>query len=152
MNKAFVRESDAPPPRCPGRDGCGQQGIPVLPDTLSALLPAASAALLASEAFYCPNPACRVAYFDAWGGLIKRDALGVRAWPKEPQGLVCACLGVSVAELVAEARAGKREAVLRIIAAARCADARCSVTMPDGRSCEREVRRLFQHREIGEPK
>lgn len=152
MNKAFVRESDAPPPRCPERVGCGQPGLPVPAETRQALLDPIDAARLAPEAFYCPNPACAVAYFDAWGGVVDRDSLRERTWPKDPDGLVCGCLRLTVADLVADARAGRRETVLAVIAVARSAEARCGRCMPDGRSCEREVRRLFQNPGLGEPR
>lgn len=144
MNKAFVREGDAPPPRCPERVGCGQPGLPVPPETIAAQLPAAEAARFTSDAYYCPNPACGVGYYDAWGGHVPVTALARVTAPKDPGGAICACLGILAADVVAEAKAGGKELVVRIIAHARGAEARCLTASPAGRSCEREVRRVHQ--------
>ena len=143
MNKAFVREGDAPPPRCPDRVGCGQPGLPVPPETIAAQLSADEAARFTSDAYYCPNPACAVGYYDAWGGHVPVTALARVTAPKDPGGAICACLGIAAADVVAEAKAGGKDLVVRIIAHARGAEARCATASPAGRSCEREVRRVY---------
>ena len=149
MNKAFVRESDAPPPRCPNRRGCGTVGIAVTPAALAAHTDAGGRKSLTSDAFYCPNQDCAVAYFDAWGGVVPVEAARGLPYPKHPDGPVCACLDIGAGRVVAEARAGDKTTVARIIAHSKGADASCATTMADGRSCERAVRRLFlDHRMV----
>ena len=143
MNKAFVREPDEPPPRCPSPPGCGTSGEPISRETLDAQLSRADADRFPSGAFWCATPGCPIAYFDGWGTEVTAEALSGVPYPKNPGGLACSCLGIPPARILEEAREDKRDAVLRIIAHARSDAAECVRKSPEGRSCERVVRQLF---------
>lgn len=143
MNKAFVRDPDPPDPCCPERDGCGAVGIPVEVETLRAQLPEDAQGVLQGSAFYCPNPACDVAYFDALGATVPLDHLASPAWPKPSTAPLCNCLGVSAEEIVEEAQRGARDRIRRLVAEADQGAHRCARCMPSGRPCVTEARRLF---------
>lgn len=146
MNKAFVKDPEPSDPRCPRPRGCDGLGIPVGRLTLNAQLPAAVAASLADAAYFCPNPACDVAYFDVYEKTVAVSALRRSIYPKDPSAPICACLGVTEAEIREQAAAGCRDCVRRVLAAAEGPDARCLTESPSGTSCATEVRRLFlQH-------
>ena len=100
--------------------------------------------MLTPDAHVCWGPACGVGYFDAWSRSVPAAVLKSPAYPKAPDAPVCACLGVSAAALTAQARAGERDIVLRILAHIRGGQAACAHRSPDGESCERRVRRLFR--------
>lgn len=143
MNKAFVKEPEQGDPRCPAPRGCGGPGVAVGRRTLDAQLARDVAATLGDGAYYCANPACDVAYFDAVEKTVTVDALRVVPYPKDPAGPICPCLGIGEAEIRAEATAGCRDRVREILAAADGPTARCLTASPTGRSCATEVRRLF---------
>lgn len=146
MSRAFVKEAEAPEPHCPERLGCGGAGIPVGPVTLAAQLPAERAATLMHDAFWCPNPQCDVAYFDASGGVVYAAEARHRGWPKDPAAAVCACFGIDEARIMAWARAPgapDKAAMRALLARIAGPDARCATCSPDGRSCETAVRRVF---------
>jgi len=143
VNKAFVKEPEPEEPRCPAPDGCGQLGVPVSRRTLEEKLTAESAAAYSESSCWCPTVGCPIAYFDRWGHTTRVDQLTALPWPKDPQGTVCACLGVAPEALRLDAEAGRRELVKEILAAAEDPAARCKTESVTGRSCVTEVRRLF---------
>jgi len=143
MNKAFMKEPEAPPPRCPTPKGCGALGTPVGPATLAAQLSPEEIATFSSAVFYCINPGCPVGYFDDWGNAVPADSLRAGAWPKDPEAPICCCLGITADRVIEEALDGCRDTVLRIIEHARQEDATCETASPEGCSCEKRVRRLF---------
>lgn len=152
MNKAFVREADQPEPSCPAPRGCGATGATVPLEALRAQLSPEDAARFPDGAFYCATATCPVAFFDRYGALVEVAALRDVPYPKDPEGVVCACLGIRAAQLEDEARAGRRDAIRAIVEAARSDPARCADTAVSGRPCEVEARRLFlQHFEAGPP-
>jgi hypothetical protein len=111
--------------------------------TLAAALPGEAGASLGTEVFYCPNPACPVAYYDAWGNTVPAASLERPAYPKDSGGPVCSCLGIGAEEIAAEAGKGLKDLLLRILEHIRTGEAACERRAPDGRSCERTARRLF---------
>jgi hypothetical protein len=141
MSRAFIKEGDAPEPRCPS---CGTQGEAVGPATLDAQLSPADRKALGDRAYYCANPGCSTAYFSAWDAVIPQNRLKSRAWPKDPQAPICPCFGLSAADVIADARAGRKNRVLEIREEADAPDARCPGLAPDGRSCMTSVMRLFR--------
>lgn len=140
MNKAFMREPEAPVPTCPE---CGVQGTRVERETLVAQIGEERARQLTSDAHFCWNAVCAVGYFDAWSGRVLADALASPAYPKSPDAPICACMDVSAATIAGDARARSRDTVLRILAHIRSGEAACALRSPDGQTCERRVRRLF---------
>lgn len=147
MNKAFVRELDAPPPTCPQ---CERRGVPVTLDTRRAHLPEGFSDPFAPDASYCENSACPVVYFDGWGASVTTAEVTVHAYPKVPDGWVCCCLRVAVGEIQTEARSGARKRLLAVVAHGRSDQAACVTACPDGRSCAKRVRAVYQAARDGE--
>lgn len=146
VSRAFVKETDAPEPRCPSRQGCEGLGVPVGAATLQAQLSPERAAALAPDAYYCPNPLCAVAYFDAEGGVALRAEQRRRSWPKESGAPVCVCFGVSEDEIAAWAHAPDapdKASMRALLARIDGPQARCATEAPDGRPCTTAVRRVF---------
>jgi len=143
MNKAFTKESDDPTDRCPTPKGCGRPAKPVSPETLVAQLAPEDAASFNRNVWFCANPECPVAYFDAWGTVAQCDALAVVPWPKDPNGPVCGCRGVTAERIREAALAGDREFVRDILKQATAEDALCAERSATGRSCAKDLRRLF---------
>ena len=143
MNKAFVRDPEPPDPCCPERGGCGAVGVPVEAETLRAQLPEGALGGLRGPAYYCPNPGCEVAYFDALGATVALDLLLKPAYPKPLSAPLCNCLGVSAEEIVEEAQRGCRDRIRELVAEAGSGAHRCACRMPSGRPCVTEARRLF---------
>lgn len=143
MNKAFVKETDLEEPRCPAPRGCGGPGAPVTRDTLLAQLPDEHARSFSKTAFYCANPACEVAYFDAWGATAPRSALRAAAYPKSGSAPVCSCFGFTAEEIRRAAEEGRKDQVKAMLARAESDEARCPTEAPSGASCVPEIRRIF---------
>ena len=143
MNKAFVREPEPTEPRCPAPEGCDGFGTPVTRRTLLAQLPQDTARSFSESAYYCPNPGCQVAYFDAWGTSVSKTALRSLTYPKSPTAPVCFCFGITAEQIRKEAEAGRKDRVRELLAKAESPAARCETESPSGASCVAEIRRLF---------
>jgi hypothetical protein len=144
MNKAFCKEPDsAVPPLCPR---CGNEGTPVTQETLRAHLPPGSVESLGEPAYFCGTDACDVAYFD----LLERSipAADVRGlfWPKDPQGPLCCCHGLTVDDVDADLAEGVPSRVREVVRKAALPEAGCPVTSPDGRPCAARVQRYYMRR------
>ena len=140
MNKAFVREPEEEEGRCPA---CGSAGIPVGAETLGAQLPAAALAAFAESAFYCAYPGCPVGYFDRLRQTVPAALLRRPTYPKFPPAVLCACTGLTTADLEADFRGGNLVRIKDLIARAGSAGARCALEAPDGRPCAAEARKLW---------
>ena len=140
MNKAFVREPDDPDPRCPR---CELLGRSVARITLAAHLPPEAVPLLSDAAYYCANPRCPVAYFDASGTEVGVELLHNPAYPKDPAAPVCRCFNIMAEEIERDARAGDAARVKELIAKSRSPQARCAELSPSGQCCLPEVQKLF---------
>ena len=114
------------------------------PPTLDAHLPPAARAALGGSTFYCAASACRTAYFTAWGAAATVDLLTGSAWPKDPDGPICPCFGMKAADVVADAREGKKDRVKELVERSKAPDARCAQRSPDGACCVPRVLRLFR--------
>lgn len=146
MSRAFVKEAERPEPRCPERQGCGGLGVTVGATTLAAQLSSEAAALLIGHTFYCPNPACEVAYFDAGGSCVLRAEQRRRSWPKEPDAPACSCFGVderSIAAWATAPGAPDKAAMRALLARIEGPEAQCATCAPDGGPCTTHVRRIF---------
>ena len=143
MSRAFVKEAETPGPTCPAPRGCGGTGVPVSHVTLQARLQPAAAARFTGETFFCPDPACVVAYFDARGELATRDEMLAPATPKSPSAPLCACFGVPRETIEDFGRRGDNAAMKAFLKRAAASVARCERTTADGRSCATEARRVF---------
>ena len=141
MSRAFMKESEPGEPRCPA---CKGIGIPVGAPTLEAQLPAEFRAKLVGAACWCESAECRTAYFDAWGTAVGVDRLRSIPHPKDPEGPICFCFGLSAAQITADARDGRKERVKDLKERAEGPEARCTERCPDGRPCLPRVMRLFR--------
>jgi hypothetical protein len=141
MSRAFVKDPEPGEPRCPG---CGTPGDPVGAAVLEAHLPPDARAKLGNGASYCAGADCPVAYFDAWGVSVPRTSMTGTAWPKDPDGPACPCTGLRAADVVADAREGRKDRVKALLEKSSGPDARCGTLCPDGRPCVARVFRLFR--------
>jgi len=140
MNKAFVREPDQVDSRCPR---CGSLGHSVGPQTLAAQLSLEQRQSLAESAYFCPDSQCDVAYYDDFGGIVHRQVFSSPIPIKDLDAPVCACFGLTRDEIEQDIDEGgvvrTRAAVLR----AQSAEARCTTTAPNGRSCVPEIQGYY---------
>lgn len=141
MSRAFMKEAEQAEPRCPG---CGGLGAPVAAKTLEAQLPADARATLGDGVFYCAGSDCDTAYFNAWGGAVSRARSRACTYPKDPGGLLCPCFGIKAADIVEDARAGRKERIKDLRERAGGPEARCLTACPDGQSCLPLALRLFR--------
>jgi len=141
MNKAFCKEPDSSlPPRCPR---CESDGVPVAAETLAAHLQPIAAETLSEPTYWCATDTCPVAYFD----LLERtvavgEASGVY-WPKDPDGPLCCCHGLSVDDVDTDIAEGAPTRVRTVVQKAGQPGAACAIKSPDGRSCVARVQRYY---------
>ncbi len=143
MSRAFLREADAPEPRCPEPAGCGGRGVSVTEFTLRAHVGEEAVRELRGELFLCPDPHCDVAYFDAAHGRLTVDRLRAHGWPKDPDAPVCPCVGVTENDVEDFARDGRTDLMRAFLARTEGPEARCLARRLDGQSCVTDARRIF---------
>jgi hypothetical protein len=136
-----MKEGEAPEPRCPSCDTLGDE---VGPPTLDAHVPTDLRPALGDRAYYCVNPGCRIAYFNGWGTAVPAQRINRPAYPKDPDGPLCACFGISANQILSEAREGKKDGIRSLKARAEGPEAHCAECSPDGRSCLPRALRLFR--------
>jgi hypothetical protein len=141
MSRAFMKEGEAPEPRCPACDAAGE---PVGAPTLDAQVPPALRGLLGDKAYYCPTPTCRIGYFNGWGSTFPAEKLQNRTFPKDPDAPLCPCFLLSAADLIADAREGIKTRIQEIREEADAPDAKCPTLSPDGKSCATRAMQLFR--------
>ena len=141
MNKAFVREpDDTLDVRCPR---CGVIGTPVARHTVAAHLPAEAVTRLSDTAYFCANPRCNIAYYDALEQSLAVDLLDHSLFPKDPLAPICSCFGLTAQDVEADAKAGRTDRVKQLIARAQTPEARCDLLAPNGCSCVPEIQRYY---------
>ncbi|MGD9720784.1 MAG: hypothetical protein AB7O59_13930 [Pirellulales bacterium] len=141
MNKAFLREPDETGAlACPA---CGSLGVAVTRETWSAHVADAAATSLAESAFFCPYDKCQVVYFDMFDRRVGVDDLRHGVYPKDPQAPICACFGMLLDNVRADARAGIVARVRELVAKAKSAEAHCQTAAASGQSCVAEVQRWY---------
>lgn len=140
MNKAFMREPDEFPSRCPS---CQSIGQPVGPETLNSQLPIDTRRSLSETAYFCPDSQCDVVYFDDYSAVVtRREFHGVIAI-KDAEAPLCSCFGLKRDDVeldIANAEVFRTKAA---ILKAQSSDARCTTQAPNGRSCVQEIQRYF---------
>jgi len=147
MNKAFVREPDDEGGQCPR---CGNLGIAVGLDTLSAMLLPEALGGLAKSAFFCDFPRCEVAYFDVFEQCVTVESLLRPVWPKDAAAPLCGCFGLSADDVAADVAEGSVARVKDVVLRSKSAEARCLTHSPTGQSCAAVVQRYyFRLREQG---
>ncbi len=143
MSRAFIKEPETPGPSCPSPPGCGGTGVPVSRVTLEARLRPEVAARFAADGYFCPDPACEVAYFDAGRERALRDETVGPAWPKHPGAPLCACFRVAREAFEDFGRRADKAAMRVFLERTASPEARCASRAADGRCCATEARRVF---------
>lgn len=132
MNKAFVRESDDGPTRCPQ---CGTAGISVRGETLAAQISATARQRVSDAAFFCGHESCPVVYFDAFGGTVLRDEFAAPIAGKDWHAPLCACFGLTREDVEADVSEGGVTRTKAAVLRAQSEEARCQTRAPNGQSC-----------------
>jgi hypothetical protein len=143
MNKAFVREPDSSEERCPA---CGAIGQPVQRRTVELHARPESVGRIASVANFCPTPRCDVVYFDMFERTIPQSELRSPVYPKDPQAPICACFGLTVADIDQDLAEGTNQRTKACVLRAQSAEANCEACAPNGRSCVAAVQGYFLQR------
>ncbi len=140
MNKAFVREPEQTADYCPR---CGSKGETVGTKTLAAYLTDAQRGRLADTANFCPLPSCPVAYFDGLERMILAADLQRPIYPKDPAAPLCACFGLTRADVDEDVREGVVTQTKAALEKAASPEARCSETAANGHSCVAYVQKYY---------
>jgi hypothetical protein len=140
MNKAFLRESDSTVEYCPR---CGSLGQPVAAETLKAHLGEEQLRQLAASASFCPLPQCAVAYFDAFERVVLARDLPRPVYPKDPDAPICACFGLTRADVERDLEEGAPTRTKALLLKARSPEAACSRLAANGQPCVAYVQKLY---------
>jgi hypothetical protein len=140
MNKAFVREPDQLVERCPR---CGSPGQPVRRETIRAYLPAAKIKMVADPANFCPSPQCDVVYFDVFERVVLATDLSRPVYPKDPAAPICACFGLTAADIEQDVRQRVVARLRAIIEKANSPEARCWEMAANGQPCTAAVQKYY---------
>ena len=140
MNKAFVREPDQTADYCPH---CGTKGEPVGGRTLTAYLTEEQRSRIAEPANFCPSPQCPVAYFDSFERLVLATDLQRPVYPKDAAAPICACFGLTRADIEEDVRDGGVTRTKAVLEKAKSPQARCSEMAANGRPCVAYVQKYY---------
>ena len=143
MSRAFIKEPETTGPTCPSPAGCGGTGVPVSRVTLQARLRPEAAARFGDGGFFCPDPACEVAYFDAGQERALRGEMLTPAWPKHVGAPLCPCFAVAQETLEGFGSRGDKASMRAFLERTGSPEARCATQAADGRCCATEARRVF---------
>lgn len=141
MNKAFIREAEAPNQgRCPRCQSLGQ-AVPAA--TLQAHLGTDVGRGMSEAGYFCSFAHCEVAYFDLYGRVVLAESLGRPIYPKDPRAPLCACFGLTLDDIDADVHEGTPRRVRQLLADSRSPRARCGELSPTGQCCVGEVQRAY---------
>lgn len=136
MNKAFIREPDEFPSRCPV---CQSTGQPVGPDTLNAQLDYDIRMTLSESAYFCPDGACDVVYFDDYSAVVTRSEFRHLLPIKDAEAPICSCFGLTRADIEQDVEEGVVTRSKATIEKARSCEAHCTTKAPNGRPCIQDL-------------
>jgi hypothetical protein len=141
MNKAFVREPDlGGKAYCPQ---CGSEGVPVSAAPMDRYIRPEARQRLGETAWFCSFARCEVAYFDTLEVVVNVAELTEPIYPKDATAFICPCFQFSWDDVQADVREGTPTRIRALLVKSQSAEARCRSLAPDGKSCIREVQRLF---------
>jgi hypothetical protein len=140
MNKAFVRENDDTDLHCPL---CGAVGQRVPESALATFVPADQRYRLGSSVYFCETPTCEAVYFDAVEDFIKEDELLRPVFPKDPDAPICACFGLTRADVNADLAEGTPRRVREIVAKSKTDAAQCATLAASGKCCVPEAQKAY---------
>jgi hypothetical protein len=141
MNKAFVREPEADGRAyCPQ---CGTLGLPVGAGPLDKYVRPQSRAKMRDAAWFCNFPRCEVAYFNEFEEIVLAEELTQPVYPKNFDAPLCACFGLSYADVETDVRDGTPKRVRELLAKSKSPAANCANLAADGRCCMAAVQELY---------
>jgi hypothetical protein len=140
MNKAFVREPDQTDDLCPR---CGSKGEVVGSDALKSYLTDEQRRGLAEPVNFCPSPQCRVVYFDGLERTVLSTAIAHPVYPKDPSAPVCACFGLTQADIEQDVAEGVVTRTKATLEKAKSSAAHCAQLAANGQSCVAFVQKYF---------
>ena len=140
MNKAFCREPDEFPSRCPS---CHSTGQSVGPETLNAQLENDVRKGLAESAYFCPDGLCDVVYFDDYSAIVTRSQFKQPIPVKDAEAAICSCFGLKREDIERDVEEGGVVRTKTAIQKAQSSEARCASKAPNGRSCIQEVQGYY---------
>jgi hypothetical protein len=140
MNKAFVREPDQTDDYCPR---CGSKGETVGGEALKSYLSDEQRRGLAEPVNFCPSPQCRVVYFDGLERTVLASALERPVYPKDPTAPICACFGLTEADIEQDIAEGVVTRTKATVEKAKSAAARCSQLAANGQACVAFVQKYY---------
>jgi hypothetical protein len=111
--------------------------------TLQAHLTGAQRGRISDPAAFCPSPKCRVAYFDSFERVILAADLERPVYPKDPSAPICACLGLTRADIERDVEEGVVTRTKAALEKAKSPGARCAETAANGQSCEAYVQKCY---------
>jgi hypothetical protein len=84
-----------------------------------------------------------VAYFDAFERSVLAADLRRPAYPKDPAAPLCACFGLTRADIEQDVAEGVVTRTRAAVAKAKSSAARCAELAADGRSCVAHVQKYY---------
>jgi CopZ-like zinc binding protein len=141
MNKAFIRE-----PESDGRaycPRCGNLGLPVGGGPLDKYIRSESRSKMHDAAWFCNFPRCEVAYFNQFEETVVVDELTQSVYPKDFDAPLCACFGLTYADVEADIREGQPKRIRELLAKSKSPEAQCATLAADGRCCMATVQELY---------
>ena len=98
---------------------------------------------LADPAEFCPSPHCPVAYFDGFERIVLAADLQKPIYPKDPTAPICACFGLTRADIEQDVREGVVTRTKAMLGKAKSSEAHCSEMAANGRSCAAYIQRYY---------
>ena len=98
---------------------------------------------LAEPVNFCPSPKCKVAYFDGLERLVVASDLARPIYPKDPAAPICACFGLTQADIDQDVLEGVVTRTKAALEKAKSPQARCAQLAANGRSCVGFVQRYY---------
>jgi hypothetical protein len=132
MNKAFLRDPEPGPPRCPG---CGAIGPEVPAETLAAWLSPALRQRFGDRASFCSQPSCSITYFDELGGEVRREELPSPLRGKDLDAPLCGCTGLTRHQVEEDVAEGVVTQTKATVLYCQSSAAHCRRSMPSGQPC-----------------
>ena len=141
MNKAFIREPEADGRAyCPR---CSDLGLPVGVNPLDKYIQPASRAKMHDAAWFCNFPRCEVAYFNEFEAIVTVDELTQPVYPKNFDAPLCACFGLTYADVEADVSEGIPKRIRELLAKSKSPAANCGNLAVVGRCCMATVQELY---------
>jgi len=101
---------------------------------------------LGSNVYFCETPTCEAAYFDVVEDFAKVSELLQPCYPKDPDAPLCACFGLTSADIDLDLAEGTPRRVREVVAKSKTDAAQCSRRAASGHSCVGEVQKYYLRR------